>query len=91
VDRAKRYGIRHFATIAGIPGSQQHQGLHAVIDRMEEYVNRPTVVGSGDRVRPDHGRGGGNLRPPAPVREERKLPVLIHTPHQNKKVGQSGP
>ncbi len=89
VERAKKYGIRHFSMIAINPKEANNLKVaHAVIDRMEEYVNRPMVVGIGE-IGLDQITDAEEEIFVRQLRyaEERKLPVLIHTPHQNKKVG----
>jgi predicted metal-dependent TIM-barrel fold hydrolase len=87
--RAARFGIDHFSAIAMNPKEADDRALaDEVIDGLAPYLDHPRCVAMGEI--------GLNLNTPneeyAMIRqlrmaEERKLPVLLHTPHVDKLRG----
>lgn len=87
--RAKKYGIRHFSCVAMNPKESEDRKLSAeVIAGLPRYLDKPTVVAVGEV-------GFNNitaneewaLRRQFEVAEERKMLVLVHTPHVEKARG----
>ena len=88
-ERARKFGIDHYALIAMNPKeSDQAELATRVIDGMDEYLDHPRCVGVGEI--------GMNLnteneiaafRRQLLMAEERKMPVLIHLPHIPKAEG----
>ena len=87
--RAARFGIDHYCAIAMNPKEADDRGLaDEVIDGLAPYIGHPRCVAMGEI--------GLNLNTPneeyAMLRqlrmaEERKLPVILHTPHVDKLRG----
>ena len=87
--RAERFGIDHYCAIAMNPKEADDRGLaDEVIDGLEPYISHPRCVAMGEI--------GLNLNTPneeyAMIRqlrmaEERKMPVILHTPHVDKLRG----
>lgn len=87
--RAARFGIDHYCAIAMNPKEADDRGLaDEVIDGLAPYIGHPRCVAMGEI--------GLNLNTPneeyAMIRqlrmaEERKLPVILHTPHVDKLKG----
>jgi predicted metal-dependent TIM-barrel fold hydrolase len=87
--RAERFGIDHFSAIAMNPKEADDRVLaDEVIDGLAPYLDHPRCVAMGEI--------GLNLNTPneeyALIRqlrmaEERKMPVLLHTPHVDKLRG----
>jgi hypothetical protein len=88
-DRAARHGIRQFVTLAMNPRESNNVELaKAVIRELPRYLDHPNVVGVGeigfDRITPEEEE---SFRAQLALARERKLPVMIHTPHVDKKRG----
>ena len=87
--RAARFGIDHYCAIAMNPKEADDRGLaDEVIDGLVPYIEHPRCVAMGEI--------GLNLNTPdeeyAMIRqlrmaEERKMPVILHTPHVDKARG----
>jgi len=87
--RAARFGIDHYCAIAMNPKEADDRALaDEVIDGLEPYITHPRCVAMGEI--------GLNLNTPneehAMIRqlrmaEERKMPVILHTPHTDKLRG----
>jgi len=87
--RAARYGIDHYCAIAMNPKEAEDKVLaKEVIDGIGPYLDHPRCVAVGEI--------GFNLITPneeealvrqLQIAEERKMPVVLHTPHQNKLKG----
>ena len=87
--RASQFGIRHFCTIALNPKEANNPELaRGVLDIMPRYLEKEGVVAVGEV--------GFDDMTPAEERcffdqlelaREHKLPVLVHTPHRDKKRG----
>ncbi len=87
--RAERFGIDHYAVIAINPKECDDAGLATeTLDGIEKYFDHPRCVGVGEI-------GFNEITPneeAAFVRqlhmaEERKLPLVVHSPHRNKRKG----
>jgi len=87
--RGERFGVDHYATISVNPKEADDAGLASeTLDGIEKYLDHPRCIGVGEI-------GFNEITPneeAAFVRqlhmaEERKLPVMIHTPHRNKRKG----
>lgn len=87
--RAARYGLDHYCAIAMNPKEAEDKILaKEVIDGIGPYLDNPRCVAVGEI--------GFNLITPneeeafvrqLQIAEERKMPVVLHTPHQNKLKG----
>ena len=87
--RASQFGIRHFCTMALNPKEANNprvaDGVHRAPAALPRQGRRRR--GRRDRLRrPDAGRGEV-LRRPARAGARFDLPVLVHTPHRDKKRG----
>ena len=87
-ERAAKYGIKHYVMLSLNPKEARNTMAHEVVDAMERYLDRKSVVGIGEigfdliteqeeeifrrQLRLGNGRG---------------MPIIIHSPHQNKKKG----
>lgn len=86
--RALQYGLRHYVMVGLNPKEARTPMAHAVVDAMEGYLDRRPVVGIGEigldliTVREEE-----LFRRQLRLGNERKLPMIIHTPHHNKKNG----
>jgi len=88
-DRAARHGIRQFVTLSMNPRESNDRELSkAVIRELPRYLDHPNVVGVGeigfDRITPEEEE---SFRAQLALARERRLPVMIHTPHVDKKRG----
>ena len=87
--RANKYGIEYFTCIGHNPKEANNLSLaNEVVDRIEEYLQRERVVCVGEI--------GFDLitdaeeeifRRQLKLAEKNKMPAMVHTPHQNKRVG----
>ena len=87
--RASQFGIHHFCTIALNPKEANNPRVNAgVLEVMPRYLNKDSVVAVGEIGLDDQ----------TPVEKEifsrqiqmaidHKLPILVHTPHRDKKQG----
>jgi predicted metal-dependent TIM-barrel fold hydrolase len=88
-DRAAKYGMYHYSLL-GVNAKEARNTKIAfeVIEHMEEYLNHPNCLGVGeigfDLITPDEEEV---LRRQVRLAEQHKLPVIIHSPHTNKRVG----
>lgn len=87
--RAKQFGIDHFCTISLNPREANNELLAAeVLPLVEKFCQRETVVGIGeiglDRQTDAEERV---FRLQLHLAKTHKLPVIIHLPHQFKKLG----
>ncbi len=87
--RAQQFGIRHFCTLALNPKEANNEALAAgVIGLLRRYLEKDGVVAVGeigydDQTEAEHRRFTEQLA----LAREFELPVLIHTPHRDKKRG----
>lgn len=86
--RAAEHGIRHYVMLGLNPKEARSPIADAVVDALEHYLDRGPVVGIGeiglDLITPDEEE---IFRRQLRLAEERRMPVVIHTPHHNKKKG----
>jgi predicted metal-dependent TIM-barrel fold hydrolase len=88
-NRAAQFGIKHFSCIGINPkDGKEVSFIKEVIAAMKPFLSRSNVVAIGeiglDEILPGEEEG---LRLQLLLAEEMKMPVLIHTPHHNKKKG----
>ena len=86
--RARQHGIRHYAMVSLNPKEARNPIADAVVDAMEPFLDHPNVVGVGEIgldliTEKEEGIFRRQLR----MADDRKLPVIIHSPHHNKKKG----
>ncbi|MCK4908657.1 MAG: TatD family hydrolase [Planctomycetes bacterium] len=87
--RAEKFGIKHF-TFVGINAKEANAKKIALkaISGLSKYMNQPTVLGIGeigfDKITDAE---EDVFRRQLALAEENKLPVIIHTPHQDKPKG----
>jgi predicted metal-dependent TIM-barrel fold hydrolase len=89
VERAAQYGIQHHCALSVNPREANDLALaNEVLERLPEYLERPRCVAVGevgfDRITEAEEE---ILRKQLRLAAERRLPILIHTPHQYKRVG----
>jgi uncharacterized protein len=87
--RAAEYGIRHHCCISVNPREANDLALaNEVMERLPEFLDRPGCVALGeigfDRITEAEEE---IFRKQLRLAGERRMPILIHTPHQYKKVG----
>ena len=86
--RAAQYGIKHYVMISVNPKEARNDIAHEVVDAMENFLDRPPVVGIGeiglDLITEQEEE---IFRRQLRMGDERRMPIIIHSPHQNKKKG----
>lgn len=86
--RALEYGIRHYVMIGLNPKEARTPIARHVIGAMEGYLERERVVGVGeiglDLITKEEEEA---FRLQLRMAEERSMPVIVHSPHHNKKKG----
>jgi predicted metal-dependent TIM-barrel fold hydrolase len=87
--RASQFGIRHFCTLSLNPKEANNfRVASGVIDLLPTYLNKDSVVAVGeigyDEMTPDEDR---YFELQLELARRFELPVLIHTPHRDKKRG----
>jgi len=88
-DRAAKYGLYHYSLL-GVNAKEARNTKIAfeVIEHLEQYLNHPNCLGVGeiglDLITPDEEEV---LRRQVRLAERHQLPVIIHLPHTNKRVG----
>jgi len=87
--RASQFGIRHVCTLALNPKEANDERLNEeVVALVREYVTREGVVGVGEIGFDDMtAREEKVFAEQVQVAKEHGLPILIHTPHRDKKRG----
>ncbi len=87
--RASQFGIRHFCTIALNPKEANNPRLaDEVIDMLPRYLSKDGVVAVGEIGYDDQTEAEENMFiRQVQLAKEFDLPVLIHTPHRDKKKG----
>lgn len=89
-ERADRTaGMDHYVTIALEPKEANYPEMaNEVLERIPEYLDRENVVGVGE-IGLDQGTEEEEeaFRRQLRMAEERELPVIVHTPHENKPEG----
>ena len=87
--RAAQYGIKHHCCLSVNPREANDLAMaNEVLARLPEYLDRPGCVGLGE-IGFDRGTEAEEelLRKQLRLAAERRMPILVHTPHQYKKVG----
>ena len=87
--RAAQYGITHHCCISVNPREANDLALaYEVLERLPEYLDRPGCVALGE-IGFDRATEAEEeiLRKQLRLAMARRMPMLIHTPHQYKKVG----
>lgn len=86
--RAGKYGISHFAMVGLNPKEAGSPIARDVLKAMEPFLDRPAVIGIGeiglDLMTPEEEDA---FRRQLRMAEERRLPVIVHSPQQNKRKG----
>jgi uncharacterized protein len=87
--RASQFGIRHFCTIGLNPKEANNQKLAAeVVDLLPRYLSKDGVVAVGELGFDDQTEDEAKwFARQMELAREFKLPVLVHTPHRDKKQG----
>lgn len=88
-ERAEKYGIKHFTCIGLNPKEANNLPLaHEVLEVIESYLTKDRVVALGevgfDKITDTEEE---ILRKQLNMANRLKMPILIHTPHQNKLIG----
>lgn len=88
-ERAAQYGIAHHCALSVNPREANDLALaNEVLERLPEFLDRPRCVAVGeigfDRVTEAEEEV---LRKQLRLAMERRMPVILHTPHQYKRVG----
>ena len=88
-ERAAQYGIQHHCALSVNPREANDLALaNEVLERLPEFLSRPNCVAVGevgfDRITEAEEEV---LRKQLRLAGERRMPVLVHTPHQYKRVG----
>jgi predicted metal-dependent TIM-barrel fold hydrolase len=86
-DRAA--GIDHYVTVGLEPKEANYPEMaDRVLERLPEYLDRDSVVGVGE-IGFDQGTDEEEeaFRRQLSMAEERELPVIVHTPHTDKRAG----
>jgi len=86
--RAAKYGIKHYVMLSLNPKEARNGMAHQVVDAMERFLDHPAVVGIGeiglDLITE---REEELFRRQLRLGNDRRMPICIHSPHQNKKRG----
>ena len=87
--RASQFGIRHFCTIALNPKEANNPGLaDEVMELLPRYLSKDGVVAVGEIGYDDQTEAEEKLfARQVQLAREFDLPILIHTPHRDKKKG----
>lgn len=88
-ERARKFGIDHYAAIAVNPKECDDLALaNEVIDGMDEYLDHPRCVAMGEiGMNMNTENEIACFRRQLLIAEERAMPVVIHLPHIPKKEG----
>jgi predicted metal-dependent TIM-barrel fold hydrolase len=87
--RAAAYGIAHFATLSVNPREANNRAVaEQVVELLPDFLQRDGVVGLGevgfDRNTPDEEE---ILRRQLRIARKLICPIIVHSPHQHKKIG----
>jgi hypothetical protein len=85
--RAAKRGIKHFCFLGVNPKECENADLAArVLSRIDEYLDRPTVLGIGEIGLNKNTEGEIRMfRLQLEMAKERRLPCIVHTPHAAQK------
>jgi predicted metal-dependent TIM-barrel fold hydrolase len=88
-ERARKFGIDHYAAIAVNPKECENLALaNEVIDGMSEYLDHPRCVAMGEiGLNMNTENEIAAFRRQLLIAEERAMPVVIHLPHFPKREG----
>ncbi|MCY3023221.1 MAG: TatD family hydrolase [Planctomycetota bacterium] len=88
-NRAPKRGMKHFCMISVNPKeAEQLEMAREVIAGMMPFLDRPTVVGIGEVGFNNITKNEETiLREQLQIAKDRALPVIVHTPHNNKLEG----
>lgn len=88
-ERARRHGIAHFSAIALNPKEANNLSLaRRVVERLEGYLDREGVVALGEIGFDQITEAEEEIfRRQLRLGDAQKMPIIVHTPHQNKRVG----
>jgi len=87
--RARKYGIVHYSFLGVNAKEARNTDISfEVIEGMEEFLDHPACLGVGeigfDLITPEEEEV---FRRHVRLAEKREMPVIVHTPHTNKRVG----
>lgn len=87
-ERARRFGIDHFACVAVNPKEAENLALaHETLDGIEPYLDHPRCVALGEigfnRITPNEEE---IFHRQLEMAKARNMPILIHTPHDTPEV-----
>jgi hypothetical protein len=87
--RAGQFGIRHYCTIGLNPKEANNEALaDAVIDALPRFLAREGVVAMGELGYDEQTAAEDKaLRAQIELAKEFELPIMIHTPHRDKRPG----
>ncbi len=87
-NRARQFGIKHYVMLSLNPKEARNSMAHSVVDAMEAFLDRPSVVGIGE-IGLDliTDKEEELFRRQLRMGNERRMPITIHSPHHNKKKG----
>jgi hypothetical protein len=87
--RAGQFGIRHYCTIGLNPKEANNEALaEAVIDALPRFLAREGVVAMGELGYDEQTAAEDKaLRAQIDLAMEFELPIMIHTPHRDKRAG----
>jgi predicted metal-dependent TIM-barrel fold hydrolase len=88
-NRARKYGLYHYSFLGVNAKEARHTEIaFEVVEHLEEYLTHENCLGVGeiglDLITPDEEEV---LRRQVQIAEKNELPVIIHSPHTNKRVG----
>ncbi len=88
-ERAAQYGITHHCTLSVNPREANDLALaNEVIERLPEYLDRPNCIALGEIGFDRQTEAEEEIfRKQVRLARDRDMPILIHTPHQYKRVG----
>lgn len=87
--RAAQFGIRHYCTIGLNPKEANNEALaEAVLEALPRFLVREGVVAMGELGYDEQtGAEDKALRAQIELAKKYDLPIMIHTPHRDKKAG----
>lgn len=87
--RAGQFGIRHYCTIGLNPKEANNEALaEAVIDALPRFLTKEGVVAMGELGYDEQTTAEDKaLRAQIELAKEFELPIMIHTPHRDKRPG----
>jgi predicted metal-dependent TIM-barrel fold hydrolase len=87
--RAAQFGIRHFCTLGLNPKETNNSDIaDGVMTLLERYLNKDGVVAVGEIGFDDETPAEAHyFARQIELAKQHNLPVLVHTPHRNKKAG----